>query len=327
MAQRHNVCNQEDSNGNNGRKARTARQNARSALTGGLEVLEALVVPPTHPQKKSLLDLAQGMQAFTAFAPFAHVGQGAALFLSGDGLIFEHRGDTLVVICAEDQRLVGVFIWFSELRKLAEAGKTVYHPRAETSWSEDLENKRAYVLTALLKAVEAEGGHQGVVTVIEELGHAECIRDNIKSRSQDLLTMFDQGGTHTFYVEIGGKPMEFRSGHFDVPHWSDQVKTKKEVFGIKLRAAPLGTPNSGYKVGGYVVLQHLFSKTPPTASIGAMMVDIISLFVVNGTLDEAKAAVVAIGGVIPDDGDDAAVVAEVPQQPAAVQAPAPEMVQ
>lgn len=285
----------------NGRKPRRQRQ-AGSALTGGIEVLQTLVVPQeAAPAAKTLVEVAQDMQAYTAFSAFAFEGQGATLFLDAAGLIFDHQGDSLVVVEAEDRRLIGVFIWFSELRQLAEAGRTKYIPRADTKWSEDLENKRVYIITSLLKAIEAEGGHEGVVRVIGALGEAGRIRDNIKSGSQDLLAMFDQEGTHTFFVEVGGKPLEFRSGNLSVPSWLKGKKAMRDVFGVVLRSAPLGTPNDAYKVGGYVVLEHLFSTKPPTEAVGAMMDDIIGLFEAEGKLDTAKEAVTAISGVIPGD--------------------------
>lgn len=267
-----------------------------------MEVLETLVVAKT-PQ--TLLDFAQDLQSMTSFAPFAIAGMGATLFLADAGLIFEHKVETLVVTKAEDQRLIGVFIYFDELQRLAERGVTVYRPRADSKLSDDLENKRAYVLTALLQTIEAEGGHEGVMTVINGLNEAASIRENVKSGSQDLLAMFDQTGAHTFFTEIGGKPMEFRSGHFSVWGWKRQVKVCYEAFGLILRSAPLGTPNGAYKVGDYVRLEQLFSRTSPNTAVGALMADVIGLFASAGTLDEAKAAVVSIGGVIPHDDDEA----------------------
>lgn len=284
-----------------GRKDSRHRNGRSAALTGGFEVLQHIeVTAQVVPAQRTLVEIAQSMQPCTSFACFAYDGQGATLYLDTASMIFEHQGEKLAVVEADDKRLVGVFIWFCELRKLAEAGETKYRPKIDTVWREDLENKRAYILTSLLEAISTEGGHQGVMAVMQSLRAAAELREAMASKSQNLFEMFDKEGTHTFHVEIGNKPMVFRSGHFKVPSWKGRVKSDREVFGIKLLTAPVGAPNDAYKVGGYVVLEHLFSNTPPTNEVGAMMTDLIGLFEAEGKLEEVKAAVIAIGGVTPE---------------------------
>jgi len=286
-----------------GRYDRRDRKGGRrqGVLTGGLDILaHAEVVTSAAPAPRTLVDIAQDMQSYTSFACFAFEGQGATLFLKNAVLIFEHCGDKLMVVEANDKRLVGVFIWFGELRKLAEAGEVKYFAKIDTKWPEDLENKRVYVLTSLLEAIAVEGGHEGVMTVIQSRREAAELREAMASRSQNLLDMFDAQGTHTIYAEIGGKPMVFRSGHFDAPSWKAKVQTMRPVFGVKLMAAPLGTPEGVYKVGTYVLLEHLFSLTPPSNQVGAMMSDLCSLFEAAGLTEQVKAKVVELGGVIPE---------------------------
>lgn len=297
---------QEDGQQRSRKDRRNGQRRSGAVLTGGLEVLKDLeVVVQAAPAPRTLVEIAQGMQPYTTFACFAFEGQGATLFLKDAGLIFEHQvtdkfGEVYRVIEAQDRGLNGVFVKVPELQSYAEQGWEAYLPRAETKLPAELENCRASVITALLQAIKADGGHKGVMNIIESLRTAAKLRETMVNGSQDLLAMFDKTRINRFVVEIGGKIMVFRSGSFDAPTWKGQVKSLRQVFGVKLMEAPAGAPDNAYKVGTYVLLEHLFCTKPPSSEVGALMRDLRGLFEAAGLTDKVKAKVIELGGTIPE---------------------------
>lgn len=266
----------------------------------------------------SIVGIAESLKATTSFTDFVCAGHGSTMLF--DGVIFgytieERNGCELrsfSVLHSEKLSLkMGFTVTSAEVAQYAQEGSR-YYPSMKAA-NVAFENMRSVMINTLLSAIDQTGGHHAVVrTIVAKRRHererveneacAKKIIADIRSGelSGDLMRIFDSTLVNTVGVIFEGKPLVLCSGRMQIG-----MNPRSQHHAVAVVSDPMHFCRSD----AVVVVQDLFQgqRFKPSEVLAAAIRSVL----IGSYLVEAKAAVVALGGVVPDD----VVVGEVAPQP------------